>query len=110
MGTTTKFWVRGDFVKNGSVQHRDIFDFSFPPNDPKYLAEFVRALNYPHLKLLIVVSYIPGIDRPFAIIPTNVIDWMELYSDWELDYTALYRAPWNQVKIDPKFNQVRLGK
>ena len=60
MGTTTKFEVEGYRVKEGITPEVGLYSFSFPPNDPKYLAEFVRALNYPHLYLSIYVSHLPG--------------------------------------------------
>ena len=61
MGTTTKFEVQGWRVKEGITPEAGRSSFSFPPNDPKYLAEFVRALNYPHLYLsMSLTSRVPS--------------------------------------------------
>jgi hypothetical protein len=46
---------------------------------PDYLAEFVRAQNYPHLKIHINFSYI-DVATPFYIEP--VIEDVEVHSDW----------------------------
>ncbi len=31
--------------------------FAFPPNDPIYLAEFLRAMNHPHFRVLCAATY-----------------------------------------------------
>lgn len=109
-GTTTTFWMRGAVIKGGLLVKKELFDFSFPPNDPKYLAEFERAHNYPHLIVEMEVSYIPDIQAPSTLIPKGLIDWMNVWSEWELDYISLPKPPWNQVKIDPNFNKVKIEK
>jgi hypothetical protein len=119
-GTTTTFNVQGWFIKNGRVADRGVFvGFSFPPNDPKYLAEFVGALNYPHLMVSIYIQDIPGLIPNYA-----VIDWMEVYPAWEVynyvpdpdpkdihsyDYLV---APWDErvVKIKQYWNVVKIEK
>ena len=105
-GTTTTFIVYGAVIKDLRVIDYTDVGFSFPPNDPKYLAEFVRALNYPHLMVSI---YIQNID--VGLTPTDaVIDWMEVLPAWELtgNQFSFVRPPWNEVKIDPWFNKVKI--
>ena len=115
MGTTTKFEVEGWRVKEGITPEVGQYSFSFPPNDPKYLAEFVRALNYPHLYLSIYVSHLPGAELS-GHPPTNIIDWMEVFPEWRLasvggitheQIRQLYNG-WNEVKIDPWNNGVKI--
>jgi len=115
MGTTTKFEVEGWRVKEGITPEVGQYSFSFPPNDPKYLAEFVRALNYPHLYLAIYVSHLPGAELS-GHPPTNIIDWMEVFPEWRLasvggitheQIRQLYNG-WNEVKIDPWNNGVKI--
>jgi len=115
MGTTTKFEVEGWRVKEGITPEVGLYSFSFPPNDPKYLAEFVRALNYPHLYLSIYVSHLPGAELS-GHPPTNIIDWMEVFPEWRLasvggitheQIRQLYNG-WNEVKIDPWNNGVKI--
>jgi len=117
MGTTTKFEVEGWRVKEGITPEVGQYSFSFPPNDPKYLAEFVRALNYPHLYLSIYVSHLPGTELS-GNPPTNIIDWMEVVPEWHLGRVLpltdteirehLLWNFWNQVKIDPWHNRVKI--
>ena len=60
-GTTATFDIEGWRVKEGITPEVGQYSFSFPPNDPKYLAEFVRALNYPHLYLsMSLTSRVPS--------------------------------------------------
>ncbi len=43
--------------------------FAFPPNDPMYLAEFLRAMNHPHFRVLCAATYTgndPGQDAEIA--------------------------------------------
>jgi len=93
------------------------YSFSFPPNEPKYLAEFVRALNYPHLYLSVYVSHLPATELS-GNPPTNIIDWMEVVPEWHLGRVLpltdteirehLLWNFWNQVKIDPWHNRVKI--
>jgi hypothetical protein len=121
-GTTTTFVVEGWRVKEGiRPELGDPNSFSFPPNDPKYLAEFVRALNYPHLYLSIYVSHLPGTELS-GNPPTNIIDWMEVFPGWRLASVLLPLShsqireqlnmlgldAWNEVKIDPSYNTVKI--
>lgn len=42
---------------------------AFPPNDPMYLAELLRAMNHPHFRVLCAVTYTgndPGQDAVIA--------------------------------------------
>jgi hypothetical protein len=112
--TTTKFDVEGWRVKEGIRPETGRYSFSFPPNEPKYLAEFVRALNYPHLYLSVYVSHLPGTELS-GNPPTNIIDWMEVVPEWRLysvlglnlDHIQLSHY-WNEVKIDRWNNTVRI--
>ena len=113
--TTTAFDVEGWRVKEGRRPENGRYSFSFPPNEPKYLAEFVRALNYPHLYLSIYVSHLPGAELS-GHPPTNIIDWMEVFPEWRLasvggitheQIRQLYNG-WNEVKIDPWNNGVKI--
>jgi hypothetical protein len=72
MGTTTTFPFEGWRLKEGRrPELGTATSFSFPPNDPKYLAEFVRALNYRHLYLSIYFSHLPGTELS-GHSPTNI--------------------------------------
>jgi len=121
--TTTTFGFGGWRIPEGiRPEVATEQSFSFPPNDPKYLAEFVRALNYPHLFLSIYVSHLPGTELS-GNPPTNIIDWMEVFPGWYL-YGKLTHLTneqireqldmfgwdlWNVVKIDPSHNTVKIG-
>jgi hypothetical protein len=119
--TTTTFAFEGWRVKERPELWPGPF-FSFPPNDPKYLAEFVRALNYRHLFLSIYFSHLPGTELS-GHYPANIIDWMEVFPAWHL-YSWLFPLPheqireqldslglgnWNEVKIDRWHNTVKIG-
>jgi len=114
--TTTTFDVEGWREKVGIRPERGRYSFSFPPNEPKYLAEFVRALNYPHLYLSVYVSHLPGTELP-GHPPTNIIDWMEVVPEWYLysvggiswdQIRVQLNHSWNEVKIDHWQNGVRI--
>jgi hypothetical protein len=122
-GTTTTFAFEGWRVKEGiRPALGDATSFSFPPNEPKYLAEFVRALNYPHLYLSIYFSHLPGTELS-GNDPTNIIDWMEVFPAWfllerliPLPYEQIKEQlnllgidEWNYVKIEPEHNTVKIG-
>jgi hypothetical protein len=122
-GTTTTFYVEGWRLKEGiRPALGQPPSFSFPPNDPKYLAEFVRVLNYPHLYLSIYFSHLPGTELS-GHDPTNIIDWMVVFPAWHLfselipltwdqireQADMLGLLDWNYVKIDPGYNTVKIG-
>src|SRR5580765_5647467 len=88
------------------------FGFDFPPNDPKYLAEFVRALNYPHL-MVWIQALIPDRatwDTQLQFEPRPIIDYMDVFPDWEKPFGGFQHRYWNVVKIDPDFNEVKITK
>ena len=115
--TTTTFGFGGWRIPEGiRPEVATEQSFSFPPNDPKYLAEFVRVLNYPHLYLSIYFSHLPGTELS-GNPPANIIDWMEVVPEWYLnsvlDLTwshirAQLSHSWNEVKIDPFNNTVKI--
>ena len=55
---STLAMIHGQWVNNSNLPNN--FWFLFPPNDPKYLTELVRAMNYPHLRALVQTDVSQG--------------------------------------------------
>jgi len=103
-GTATTFTVSGRIFRDYREAGFGNYHFSFPPNDPKFLPEFVRALNYPHLMVSIYSS---------DIVAAGIIDWMQVYPGWMEpymigEYGEPVWHPYNFVQIDPAYNKVKI--
>ena len=52
--TTTTVQLRGKYFENERLG--EICILQFPPNDPRYLAEIIRAQNNPHFRIHVSIS------------------------------------------------------
>ena len=73
------------------------------------MAEFVRALNYPHLMVWIQALIPDPLVQSGG--PRPIIEYMDVFPDWELrDREGFRHSYWNEVKIDRDFNEVKITK
>ena len=59
----------------------------FPPNDPKYLAELVRAMNYPHLRVFCVTGL------------SGQITYLKVFTDYDQLPIPAFQPPFDVREI-----------
>ena len=59
----------------------------FPPNDPKYLAELLRALNYPHLRVFCNTGF------------KGLITYLKIFTDYDQLPVPRFQPPFDVREI-----------